>query len=111
LHPLVRLSFELSPNTSVTSVRGVQLAISPDGNRIAIVEQVEAGKIRLATRQLGQSELAPLSGTEGATMPFFSPDGRWIGFFADGKLKRVAVQGGSPVTLCDAPNPVGASLG
>src|SRR5262249_6423365 len=49
--------------------------------------------------------------TEGAFMPFFSPDGQWIGFFADGKLKKIAVQGGASITLCDEPRPMGASWG
>jgi serine/threonine-protein kinase len=52
-----------------------------------------------------------LSGTEGAAIPFFSPDGAWIGFFAGGKLKKVAVHGGTPITLCEAVNILGASWG
>ena len=52
-----------------------------------------------------------LSGTENGRDPFFSPDGKWIGFFADGKMKKISVQGGAPVVLCDAPNARGASLG
>ena len=44
-----------------------------------------------------------VSGTEDAMYPFFSPDGDWVGFFADGKFKRVPAQGSVPVTLCDAP--------
>jgi serine/threonine-protein kinase len=60
------------------------------------------GQSQLATRRLDQSQLTPLSGTEGAGSPFFSTDGQWIAFFADGKLKKIAVQGGAPVTLSDA---------
>ncbi len=56
-------------------------------------------------------ESTPLPGTEDGTGPFFSPDGQWIGFFAGGKLKKVSVNGGQPVTLCEAPNPAGASWG
>ena len=52
-----------------------------------------------------------MAGTEGGSDPFFSPDGQWIGFFADGKLKKIAVQGGAPVTLCDAVLPRGGSWG
>jgi serine/threonine-protein kinase len=111
LDPLV-LSAELSPDTTVDRFRsGCQVALSPDGKRVAVIERYSAGKYRLATRRLDQSEFAPLSGTEGAEMPFFSPDGEWIGFFADGKLKKILVQGGSPVTLCDAPGARGASWG
>src|SRR5262249_49745195 len=43
-------------------------------------------------------------GTEGASSPFFSPDGQWLTFFAGGKLKKISVTGGAAVTLCDAPN-------
>jgi serine/threonine-protein kinase len=101
LHPLVQLSAELPPATTINRFRGVQMALSPDGTRIAVTELHPSG-YRLATRQLNQGEFAPLPGTEDATSPFFSPDGQWIGFFADRKLKRIAVQGGSPVTLCAA---------
>jgi serine/threonine-protein kinase len=69
------------------------------------------GKQRLATRSLDQSQGTPLSGTENAATPFFSPDGQWIGFFADGKLKKILAQGGGTVTLCDAPSPRGGSWG
>ena len=55
-------------------------------------------------RRLDQLQATPLSGTDDADSPFFSPDGQWIGFFADGKLKKIAVTGGAAVTLCDAPN-------
>jgi len=103
LDPLV-VSAELSPGTTVDRFRGGNaLALSPDGKRIAVIERYAAGKYRLATRRLDQSQFAPLSDTEGANMPFFSPDSQWIGFFVDGKLKKIPVQGGSPVTLCDAP--------
>ena len=50
-----------------------------------------------------------LKGTENAQDPFFSPDGKWLGFFADYRLKRVSVEGGAPVTVCEAPNDRGAS--
>jgi Tol biopolymer transport system component/predicted Ser/Thr protein kinase len=112
LHPLVQLSADLPPATTINRFRGVQMALSPDGTRIAVIELHQPGGYRLATRQLNQSEFAPLPGTEGANMPFFSPDSQWIGFFANGKLKKVAIQGGSPVTLCDAPMRIrGASWG
>jgi serine/threonine-protein kinase len=114
LHPLLQLSAELSPGSTLDSFRpggGYQVALSPDGTRIAVVEHYGAGNYRLATRRLDQSEFAQLPGTESANMPFFSPDGQWIGFFADGKLKKIPVEGGSAVTLCDAPDPEGASWG
>src|SRR5438105_4383889 len=60
---------------------------------------------------LDKPEATPMSGTEGGSDAFFSPDGQWIGFFAGGKLKKVAVHGGAPVTLCDAAAPKGGSWG
>ena len=64
-----------------------------------------------ATRRLDQPSAIPLPGTDGARGPFVSPDGRWVGFWADGKLKKVSVDGGSPVILCDASDLLGASWG
>jgi Tol biopolymer transport system component len=58
---------------------------------------------------LDQVAAQPLAGTDGATFPFWSPDSRFIGFFADGKLKRMDVSGGSPLTLADAPSGRGGS--
>jgi serine/threonine-protein kinase len=111
LHPLVQLSAELSPGATIEGRSTCcPPAISPDGARIAVIEQA-AGGFRLATRRLDQSDFVVLGGTEGVSRSFFSPDGQWIAFFADGKLKKVAVQGGSPITLCDAPNPLGGSWG
>jgi serine/threonine-protein kinase len=60
------------------------------------------GQVRLATRRLDEKTFAPLRGAENASSPFFSPDSQWIGFFADGKLRKIPTQGGAPITLCDA---------
>ena len=67
------------------------------------------GKQRLATRLMGEAQTTLLKGTENAQDPFFSPDGKWLGFFADYRLKRVSIEGGAPVTMCEAPNDCGAS--
>jgi Tol biopolymer transport system component len=77
-------------------------AVSPDGSRIVYaVENGPTSALRLRAVDAAQSTAIP--GTEGATNPFFSPDGKWIGFAAGGKLKKVAVAGGAPVTLTPAP--------
>ena len=60
---------------------------------------------------MDQLEPIPIPGTEGADNPFFSPDGQWVGFFAGGKLKKVPISGGAPLTLCEAQNVRGASWG
>jgi hypothetical protein len=65
----------------------------------------------LYLRALDELDGLPLARTEGAFGPFFSPDGNWIGFFADNKLKKVSVSGSDPIALCDAPNPHGGSWG
>ena len=112
MHPLVRLTADLPLGRRLASRGGGEVALSPDGMRFAIIEEDETGTTRVATRRLDADQFASLPGTEGARTPFFSPDGQWIGFFAGGKLKKVAVQGGSPTTLCDAPgNARGASWG
>ena len=86
------------------------LAISPDGTHVAYV--MERQDVRqLYLHALDQLEGAPIPHTDGAFGPFFSPDGRWIGFFAGNKLKKVAVSGGDPIDLCAAPNPYGGSWG
>jgi serine/threonine-protein kinase len=103
LRPLIQLSADLPPGTTINRFLGPELALSPDGIRIAVVEWDMFRKYTLAMRRLDQREFSPLSGTEGASWPFFSPDGQWIGFFAGLKLKKISVQGGSPVTLCDLP--------
>jgi serine/threonine-protein kinase len=67
-------------------------------------------KDRLATRRLDQSQLTILPGTEGAASPFFSPDGQWIGFFAQGKLKKIPAEGGQSISLCDADTHAGGRV-
>jgi Tol biopolymer transport system component len=109
--PLMRFSADLGPE----AVEGVNItaAISPDGKRLAFVARDAGGKGQLATRLLDQAQATLVPGTENATDPFFSPDGQWIGFFADQKMKKISVQGGAAVTLCecDVLAPRGASWG
>ena len=80
------------------------MAISPDGLRLAFVAIGANGVQSLWLRPLGASSAQPLAGTEGASYPFWSPDSRFIAFFANGKLKKIEAAGGSPQTLCNAPN-------
>ncbi|MCH7876484.1 MAG: serine/threonine-protein kinase [Gemmatimonadetes bacterium] len=76
---------------------GTTLAFSPDGRRFIYTGPDRA----LYVRELGQLQASPLPGTEGARAPFFSPDGRWVGFFADSRLKKVALSGGPPLTIVE----------
>src|SRR2546425_188595 len=81
-----------------------QFAISPDGLRLAFVGRSGDGKQLLWVRSLGAPTAQPLAGTDDATFPFWSPDGRFVGFFAQTKLKKIDASGGPPQTICDAPN-------
>jgi serine/threonine-protein kinase len=98
------LAIHLRPDTRIDVASQGQngvLAISPDGSRIALVAEVAGGK-RLFLRDLSRDELVPVAGSEGAASPFFSPDGRWVAFFANAKLRKAPVAGGDPVELADA---------
>ena len=95
------------PETDEINVSG-GLAWSPDGRYLAYPAD-RTGVRQLFLRARDQLEPIPISGTEGALHPFFSPDGQWIGFFADDNLKKVSVAGGPPVTLCPAGLRLGAS--
>ena len=86
------------------------LALSPDGSQLVYVVNRQ-GQRQLYLRPMGDFAARPLPGTEGAFQPFFSPDGEWVGFFTPTELKKIAIRGGAPVTLCDAGNVVGASWG
>jgi serine/threonine protein kinase/Tol biopolymer transport system component len=107
LKPLVRLDVDLGTDVSlVSTMNGANVIISTDGTRLAYVSQG-----RLFTRRLDQPKASELTGTQGATSPFFSPDGQWIGFFGGGKLKKASVEGGAVITLCDASFAFGGSWG
>jgi predicted Ser/Thr protein kinase len=88
----------------------VSLAISPDGQRLVFVASSQ-GTSQLWIRALDSVTLQPLPGSDGAVYPFWSPDSRSIGFFADGKLKRIDIAGGTALTLGSAPSPRGGTWG
>jgi len=85
--------------------------LSPDGRKLAFVARAENGREMLWVRPLDGLTSQPLAGTEGATTPFWSPGGDHLGFFADGKLKRINAGGGPAQTLTDAPDPRGGTWG
>ena len=87
------------PEQSVISM----FRLSPDGRSI-VVTALSEGRNRLWIRPLDSLQWQLLQGTDDASYPFWSPDDAYIGFFAQGKLKKIAVTGGTPQTLCDAPN-------
>ena len=97
---------------SVSTTFGQTMTISPNGDVIAFQAQKGAGESRrLYARRLDQLDAVVLPGTDEAIGPFFSPNGLWIGFFADGQLKKIAVTGGAPQMLAPAPDPRGGAWG
>ena len=87
------------------------VTLSPDGRILAYTASRGQSGSQLFVRPIDRSEVTPLSGTEGAVSPFFSPDGQWIGFFAQGKLKKVLASGGGLQTVCDAALGFGGTWG
>jgi len=85
----------------LTSTMGSRFAISPDGSTVVAAFHGADGKSQLYARRVDSFDVVALPGTEGATQPFFSPDSKWVGFSASGKLKKVSLAGGLPITLCD----------
>jgi len=86
-----------------------EFAVSPDGHRVVFAVQDASGNSRLWVRPLDALAGRALAGTEGASLPFWSPDSRWIGFFAEGKLKKLEISGGPPQAIADAPNSRGGT--
>jgi len=99
---LRRLTVSLGDDANLATGVANAIAISRDGARIAYVTVGTNQIRRLVTRRLSEAEPRVLAATEHAANPFFSPDGEWIAFFAGGKLKKISVEGGLIVALCDA---------
>ncbi len=110
--PLMHLNIEVGTEATLGRNRqGGMLAISPDGTRIAVTFRTADNKVILGTRLLSQSAITPLPRTDSASDPFFSADGQWIAFSAEGKLKKISVEGGAAVTICESSATRGASWG
>ena len=108
--PTLRMDFGLPPSTRIENPDTQIVAISRDGQRVAYTV-IREGVSRLWVRRTDRFTATPLAGTEGAVMPFFSPDGQWIGFWADNTLKKTAVSAGAPLTICAVPFIRGATWG
>lgn len=103
--PLTRFEWTLPPGIMLDSPP----VVSPDGRRIAFVALGDSSPPRLMVRGLEELTASAIPGTEGAKQPFWSPRGDAIGFFARGKLMKVALTGGVPIELADAPDGRGAT--
>ena len=96
-----RFTIALPPGQQLAALDvGPALALSPDGAHLAYVAR-QSGTQRLYLRVMDSLEAKPIPGTEGASWPFFSPDGQWLGFFGgDGRLQKVSISGGPTLALC-----------
>ena len=101
---VTRFTIAVPEGRSISLVRRA-LTISPDGSKIAY-----ASDGRVFLRSMTELEPRQIAAADAPTQPTFSPDGQWVAFWAEGALRRVAVTGGSPVTICDAsPSPLSVS--
>jgi serine/threonine-protein kinase len=96
--PSVRLSIPLGPREEVTT----RPAITRDGRTVAYVTQQGTDDPILYLRDLNSFEVRPVPNSNGAKQPFFSPDGKWVAFFAQGQLQKAEVAGGAPIPLAEA---------
>jgi eukaryotic-like serine/threonine-protein kinase len=106
-----RLMITLPAVQTLEKGRFPPLALSSDGRLLAYVAATDGGTTNLYLRPLDELEARPIPQTEGASTPFFSPDGRWLGFYADGMLKKLSIAGGVPLVICEAPVVWSASWG
>jgi eukaryotic-like serine/threonine-protein kinase len=107
--PVARLQMGLAPADhlvgSIASARPSRtaVAIAPDG-RSLVFSGIRGNATQLYLRRLDHADATPVTGSDGAIAPFFSPDGRWIGFWADNAIKKVPAAGGPPVTVTEMPS-------
>ena len=103
-----RLSILLPPGYSLPYDDNPVFALSRDARQLVVVGEKE-GSTKILVRPFEMAEARPIDGTADAKNPFFSPDGHWIAFFQEGKLKKISVDGGAPVALADVPNSRGGA--
>jgi serine/threonine-protein kinase len=107
--PVTRFSMQPAALAAPSAGGGSSVILSPDGRTLVYV--VGGARPGLERRRLNDPTPEPIRGAEGGSRPFFSPDGEWIGFFADGKIKKIPAEGGQPVIISDAPPVARASWG
>ena len=99
------------PESSLIPFDELGIALSPDGRQLAFVANADDGSKKIWVRDLSEMTARALPETAGAWYPFWSPDGRHLAFFADGKLKRIDLRGGAPQVVTDAPSGRGGAWG
>ena len=107
--PVLRLTADLGVDGGLVTAAGPAVLLSPDGKMLVSLVGKNGQPPQIFIRRLDQLQSSPLPGTKGARNAFFSPDSQWIGFFADGKLKKVSVTGAAATTLCDVENDRGGT--
>ncbi|MEE8350438.1 MAG: hypothetical protein V3R94_12760, partial [Acidobacteriota bacterium] len=106
--PVVRSLVALPADVRMADLTKGAVALSPDGTHLAYAATL-GGATQLYLRTMDQLEAKPIPGTESASSPFFSPDGQWLGFFADAKLEKVSMSGGAPVIVSNVASPFAAA--
>jgi serine/threonine-protein kinase len=111
--PMIRVSADVGAPISLNISQGASAVLSPQGDRLVFVGQPRTGSggQRLYLRRMETLVTTPIAGTDGAMNPFFSPDGEWLGFFANNKLRKISIDGGTAVDLADVRNARGGSWG
>jgi DNA-binding SARP family transcriptional activator/Tol biopolymer transport system component len=110
--PLVRFTLEFAPGQQMASaIGGTTIAVSPDGSHLVYLGWGPQG-YQLFLRSMDRIEAVPIPHTRGAHLPFFSPDGKWLGFVMGNAIRKVSLSGGPAITVCQvATNVPGASWG
>ncbi len=109
--PVVRFALGFEPGFQPVDFRGSPVALSPDGSRIIYVGSDSLGGRWLFSRGFERLDPARIPGTQGAAQPFFSPDGQWIGFWQEGRLRKLSLSGGAVATICEVASLEGATWG
>jgi len=99
---VTRFTIALPPKQELGVNNTQAIAISPNGRSVAYVA-ADNGVTHLYTRRLDQLDSTAIADSEGATFPFFSPNGDWVAFYSQGKLKKSPVDGGAPIVICEIP--------
>jgi len=104
-------TFEFDITVPGNTIESGSFALSPDGSRLALVIRDESGDQKLAVRDMNATQLRVLPGTKGAVYPFWSPDGRELGFFSDNQLQRIALDGAAARPVATVTDPRGGAWG